>query len=145
LPEDTAHSADTLPEPMDVVWCHFPYDERRWAPGPTPHPCLVFETREFRPGEYAVQVVFGTSNIARADRDTNFLVSNYGAQILAGLCKETLFDLGRSRRLEWRSRWFTTPDPKRWSTPIIGRIPDQGHDVLRMLIAKRRALGLPVP
>lgn len=100
---------------------------------------------EYRPGDFSVLAVFGTSNVERADRGTNFVVSKYLALQKAGLCKETLFDLGRSRWLPWTTRWFTSPDPHKWPTPIIGHIESDGAHVLRYILQQRAELGLRNP
>ncbi len=141
----TAYSFETLPRPMDVVWSLFPYDERRGVPATVPHPALVFETSEFREGEYAVKVAYGTSNVGRGDRAQHFVVSNYNAMRFAGLNKETFFDLGRFKRLPWCSDFFVSPDPQKYSTPVIGRIVEPGLSALRYVLEQRRAAGLATP
>lgn len=130
---------------MDVVWCFFPYDEARGVPAIKPHPGLVFETNEFRQGEFAVKVAFGTSNVTRAARAQHFVISNYTALQFAGLNKETFFDLGRYKRLPWTSTFFRSPDPAKYSTPVIGQVLGEGQTNLRYVIEQRRAAGLAVP
>lgn len=130
---------------MDVVWSFFPYDEKRGVPAAEPHPALVFETTEFRNGEYAVKVAYGTSNVTRAERAQYFVVSNWNALQFAGLNKETFFDLGRFKWLPWRSEFFASPDLDKYPTPVIGRILGDGQAVLRYVIEQRRAAGLVVP
>lgn len=130
---------------MDVVWCHFPYDERRGVPAIDPHPGLVFATNEFRPGEFAVQVAFGTSNVTRGDRAQHFVVSNYNALQFAGLNKETFFDLGRYKWLPWTTDFFRSPDPDKYATPVIGQILGEGQVNLRYVLEQRRAAGLATP
>lgn len=142
---ETAYPASTLPEPMDVVWCRFPYDETPGKPGDIAHPALVFEVMEYREGKYAVRVAFGTSNMDRGDKAMNFQVSNFAAQRAAGLAKETFFDLGRVKTLVWTDRWFESPDPKRWSTPVIGQIGADGQEYLRAVLERRKGAGLTVP
>lgn len=134
----------TVPRPLDIVWGRFPYAERPGLPGPVCHPCLVLQTNEFRPGCWSVLVVFGTSNTEREDRHLNLTVSNVSAQIKCGLNKDTLFCLGRYKRLPWSEKWFSPPD-SRWATPKIGRLPPPGPDILRETLRLRERLGLPVP
>ena len=129
---------------MDVVWCLFPFEERPGVPGPDPHPGLVFETREFRPGEYSVQVVYGTSNTKRPG-SPHFMVSNFAAMKMAGLNKVTIFDLGRSRWLPWTDGFFRSPDPRKYPTPKIGCIQSEGQAALASVLRRRRDLGLPNP
>jgi hypothetical protein len=135
---------ETLPDPMDVVWSFFPYDEQRGVPASEPHPALVFETYEFRDGEYAVKVAYGTSAAARRD-GPHFVVSNYNALMFAGLNKVTTFDLGRAKFLPWTSRWFSSPDPTKYATPKIGCIQADGQEVLRSILRERRDAGQRVP
>lgn len=130
---------------MDVVWSFFPYDEQRGVPATEPHPALVFETTEYREGEYAVKVAYGTSNVGRGERAQHFVVSNWNAMRFAGLNRETFFDLGRFKWLPWTSAWFASPDLDKYPTPVIGRILEDGQTVLRYVIAQRRAAGLTVP
>lgn len=140
-----AYPFETLPRPLDVVWSHFPYDEKRGVPAIEPHPALVFETTEFRDGEYAVKVAYGTSNVKRADRAQHFVISNWNAMLFAGLNMETFFDLGRFKWLPWTSAWFTSPDPNKYPTPVIGRVLEDGATALRYVLEQRRAAGLATP
>lgn len=100
---------------------------------------------EFQPGKFSVLVVFGTSNQARVEAWCNFQVSNATAMQFAGLNKVTYFDLGRWKWLQWHEAWFYTPDPARWSTPVIGRIQEEGAHVLRYQLQQRERHGLLVP
>jgi hypothetical protein len=119
--------------------------EKPGVPAEDFHPCLVLEWNEFKPGKFAVLVVFGTSKIRPVDRGRNFIISKYETLMKAGLYRETMFDLGRSKRLPWSDRWFFTPDPKRWTTPVIGHIGDRGRTVLGYMLQQRLAAGLPTP
>lgn len=139
-----AHPPNTLPDPMDVVWCRFPYDEKPGRPGREPHPGLVFETNEYREGQYAVKVAFGTSNVQRPN-GPHFVVSNFNAMRIAGLNKVTCFDLGRSKWLVWTTDWFESPDPAKYATPVIGSIGQDGQAALGVILRRRRDAGLPVP
>jgi hypothetical protein len=130
---------------MDVVWSFFPYDETRGVPATEPHPALVFETNEFRLGEYTVKVCYGTSNVTRAERAQHLIISNYNAMRFAGLNKETFFDLGRFKWLPWTSEWFASPDDDKYPTPVIGRLVQEVQDHLRYVLVQRKASGLAVP
>ncbi len=129
---------------MDVVWCLFPFEEKPGVPGPEPHPGLIFETREFRPGEYAVKVVYGTSNTRRPG-SPHFIVSNFNAMKYAGLNCVTIFDLGRSKWLPWTDGFFRSPDLAKYPTPKIGCIKEDGQGALAAVLAERAARGLPNP
>ena len=146
--DEVVYPFETLPDPMDVVWSFFPYDEQRGVPATDPHPALVFETYEFRAGQYAVKVAYGTSSTqARKEPGPHFKVSNYNALMFAGLNRETTFDLSRFKWLPWTSRWFASPDPAKYGTPVIGciRSDGQGQSVLKEILRERQRLGLPVP
>lgn len=143
--QDGFYTAATLPAPLSVVWGRFPYDEKRGEPGEDFHPCLVLGWNEYVPGRFSVLVVFGTSNPNRVEAWCNFQVSNATAMQFAGLNKVTYFDLGRWKWLQWHSDWFFTPDPDRWSTPVVGRIREDGAHVLRYQLQQRERRALPVP
>ncbi len=144
--DEIVYPIETLPDPMDVVWSFFPYDEQRGVPATVPHPALVFETRELDDGRLAVRVAYGTSSTKpRKNPGPHFKVENYNALMFAGLDRVTTFDLGRFKWLLWTSRWFASPDPTKYATPIIGCIHGDGQDVLREALRERRDLGLPVP
>lgn len=100
---------------------------------------------EYQPGKFSVLVVFGTGNVDRGERGVNFVVSKFSSLKIAGLNKETLFDLGRAKWLPWTDRWFISPDLKRWSTPVIGHIEADGAAVLRHILGQRAKLGLRNP
>jgi hypothetical protein len=127
------------------VWGRFPYDEAPGKPALDCHPCLVLGWNEFQPSRFSVLIVFGTSNTKRVDAAYNFQVSKWTAMREAGLNKVTLFDLGRWKWLQWHKDWFETPDPKRWSTPVIGRIGADGAAVLRYQLELRAQNGMPTP
>lgn len=144
--DEIVYPPDSLPDPMDVVWCFFPYHEKRGVPATKPHPALVFETSEFLDGRFAVRVAFGTSaKKPRFDDGTHFKVSNYNALHLAGLNRVTTFDLGRVKYLPWTSRWFASPDPSKYASPKIGSIEADGQAILRAILKIREAKGLSVP
>jgi hypothetical protein len=145
LVEDIHYPKESLPNPMDVVWCRYPYAERPGVPGTTPHPCLVFGTNKYSNG-YAVLVAFGTSSFTskQAETDLNFAVSNMTEMHTAGLFKVTMFDLGRFKRLPWSPKFFEILNPK-YSTPKIGCISTRGQDVLKMILRERDRRGLPTP
>ena len=146
--DEIVYPFETLPDPMDVVWSFFPYDERRGLPATEPHPAIVFETYQFADGHYAVKVAYGTSSSRpRTNEGPHFVVSNFNALQFAGLNRATTFDLGRSKFLPWTSRWFASPDPTKYATPRIGciRADGGGQDVLREILRKRKSKGLPVP
>lgn len=128
-----------------MVWGRFPYEQKPGQPGADYHPCLVLGWNEFRPGKFSILVVFGTSQKNSVEQWCNFTVSNTSAMLLAGLNKVTYFDLGRWKWLQWHKAWFQTPDPARWTTPVIGRIEASGAHVLRYQLERRAANGLPTP
>lgn len=146
--DEIVYPFETLPDPMDVVWSFFPYDDNRGVPATEPHPALVFTSFEFSPGQYAIQVAYGTSSAKpRVNPGPHFRVENYNALQFAGLNRVTTFDLGRFCFLPWTSRWFASPDPTKYATPKIGciRADGGGQDVLREVLRERERLGMRVP
>jgi hypothetical protein len=143
--DEVVYPVETLPDPMDVVWSYFPYDETRGVPAIEPHPALVFQVNEYRPGLYSVKVVYGTSNVGRGDRSQHLVISNYNELMFAGLHKETFFDLGRFKWLPWTSKWFRSPDEAKYSTPVIGHLSDKGQGILRYILQQRQLAKLAVP
>lgn len=141
----TPYAPDTLPDPFDVVWCNFPFHNTPGVPGVTPHPGLVFNVNEYKPGLFSVQIAYGTGTVKHGKRPHDFVVSNWNELHLAGLCKETRFDLDRVKWLMWDSDWFISPDPKRYPTPVIGKLSHLGQSVLGGVMRRRIELGLPVP
>lgn len=129
---------------MDVVWCRFPY-ENQSGKCESPHPALVFATNEYKPDKFSIQVVYGTSNLSRAPKNENFVVSKTSEMDYAGLYKVTLFDLGRAKWLVWGPQFFFSPDENKYSTPVIGCIRPQGQQILKIILAERRAKGLKCP
>jgi hypothetical protein len=139
----TVYPSTTLPDPMDVVWSYFPYEERPDDPGPAPHPALVFDWKKHASGLFTIRVAFGSSK--PRTKGPHYTVQNYNAMMLAGLNKVTTFDLGRVADLPWDSDWFVSPNPKKFSTPVIGYLQESSHDALRRVLRRRQALGLPTP
>jgi len=137
--------AETLPEPLDIVWCRFPYDDKPGEPGEVAHPALVFSTFEYQPGLYSVQVAFGTSTLKTERRPFDFRIQNFRHMQYAGLCKATRFDLDRIKFLMWDSDWFQSPDPEKFSTPVLGRLLDEPAERLRNLLRVRADNGMKVP
>lgn len=138
------YPASTVPNALDIVWGRFYYSERPGVPGPMCHPCLVLSVTQNRPSEFAVNVVYGTSQIEKYERSQHFVISNATKLKVAGLNKETLFNLGRSAYLPWSDRWFE-PIDERYPTPVMGHIDSDGAKILAMMLNLRKQHGLPVP
>lgn len=137
--------ADKLPEPLDVVWSRFPYDDKPGEPGEVAHPALVFATFEFRPGEFSVQVAYGTSKLKTDRRPFDFRIQNFRDMQFAGLAQATRFDLDKIKFLPWDDAWFENPAPWKYDSPVIGRVLDGPAERLKNILRVRADNGMPVP
>lgn len=98
-----------VPDPGDIVWCRFP-EHPSYVPGPKPRPVLVLTVSEFP--ETAVTVVYGTSQRVDQLFTGEFAIrsaENKVAFELAGLSRDTKFDLRRQITLPWNDSFFSVP------------------------------------
>ncbi len=114
-------------------------------PGVVPHPALVLGVNEFRDGEYAVLIVYGTSRLKPDQRPFDLTIMNAVNLCYAGLAQATRFDLDKFKWLPWTDEWFAIQDPQRHSSPVIGRLPQDEIEDLRRLMQLREAAKMPVP
>jgi len=128
-----------------VVWSKFPYDQKPGLPAVEPHPALVFAASEYKPGLWAIQVAYGTSNLKTEARPNDFRVTNFRAMQYAGLNQATRFDMDLIKWLMWDDDWFASPNDKVYETPIIGSLLEDQQNRLRRLLKRREAKGLPTP
>ena len=100
-----------LPEPGDIVWCHFPTRPRD-LPGPKPRPALGMAVAEHEDG-VLVTVAYGTSQKLDQLMAGEFAIRKAESLIafkLSGLSFDTKFNLRRQVDLPWGSEFFgTTP------------------------------------
>lgn len=91
-----------LPEPGDIVWCHFP--QLPGKPGPKPRPALVLQVSE---QDHEVRVVYGTSQKTQKIYPTEFLLKKGEPGFsLSGLARDTKFDMAVKVELPFNSDWF---------------------------------------
>jgi len=140
----TPFAEETLPAPLDIVWCRFPFEESPRTPG-KPRPALVFSTQEMDEGDYSVQIAYGTSRLKTESRPLDFVVSNLAAMHACGLPQATRFDLDRLRFLPWSAEFFFSRDPSRYPTPKIGSLPVDHVPDLKRLFQQRRKQRKSVP
>ena len=131
------YTVDTVPNPLDVVWCYFPKEEIPHLPSEEPHPCLVRAIELSRSHAVArIEVCFGTSkNIM--DDPFDLVISNLSEMDCAGLYYATRFKLDKFRILPWCSEFFAPPPGK--SSAIIGKLGQQSRTYLEKLKKLRRA------
>lgn len=136
---------DQLPEPLDIVWARFPFDEKPGVPGEKPRPGLVFSTFEIEPGRFSVQIAYGTSNLKTENRPFDFRIQNFRMMQFAGLSQATRFDLDRIKFLPWDDQWFESPNLAKYATPVIGKLLDDPAERLRNLLRVRADNDMKVP
>ena len=114
----------SLPEPGDIVWCHFPFLPQT-EPGPKPRPALVVTVSTKEDGD-TIGVAYGTSQRTNALRAGEFLISKVRHPIAykqAGLALDTKFDLKQIVELPWSDRYFKVPaTTKQGQHPRIGSL-----------------------
>lgn len=140
-----AYPKDKLPNPMDIVWCRFPFDDKPGIPAVVCHPALVFATHEYKAAHYSVQVAYGTSTLKTDERPADFIVMSAVNLCYAGLAQATRFDLDRIKWLMWDDDWFIPQCKEQHDTPVIGRLPQEEIEDLRRLLKIRRSAGMSTP
>lgn len=134
----TYFSLQTVPRPLDIVWCRYPFDEfGPEQPGPKSRPGLVRSillnrghTRAF------VEVTYGTSRRTVADAPLDLHVSNTVEMAEAGLQRSTCFVLDRTVVVPWCREFFGKRDDGRG--PVIGRLSQTSVMQLEALKVMRR-------
>ncbi len=139
-PQWNYYPITTLPAPLDVVWSHFPFDGSEVEPGPVPHPALIAQTA-LNDGKPQVLVIYGTSNMKLTTRPHDFFICNSSELDEAGLKQNTRFDMDRYRWLPWAEEWFR-PINMNYESPVLGRLSQNGRNLLNALIKERKRLGL---
>lgn len=130
-------SLNTLPRPLDIVWCRFPIDELPKKPGPKPRPGLVRGLGLHKDGRRAlVEVSYGSSKKAPADFPHDLHICNTSEMNEAGLPQATCFVLDRCLWLPWASEFFERREDG--TGPVIGRLPPTAVMQLEALKVNRR-------
>ena len=125
------------PRAGDLVWCLFPQD-KQLEPGPKPRPALILTVKAVLnvDQQYAVRVVYGTSQKVDALHSGEFLIdrSDSDAFQLSGLSYPTKFNLSQIAELPYNDQWFSIP-PR----PRLGQNPKLGvlHPSLTPRLMKR--------
>ena len=132
------------PQPGDIVQCWFPQDKFA-APGPKSRPALVLRVDEFDVAaqlQADVTIAYGTSTIAPV-RAGQFVLPCVHA--VAGLARDTKFDLTNQCALPFNSTWFCAP-PGQAATapPQRGRLPLEQPAIKKAFIAAYNAATAPV-
>lgn len=130
----------TLPAPLDIVWCRFPFVEAPDSPAKS-RPALVRKTLLDDADQPFVEVAYGTSKLRSRERPLDFTVQNFNDLYEAGLAQATRFSLDRCVILPWAGEWFH-PATDRFASPVMGHLSQRSQDFLCLLIEKRRAAGL---
>ena len=124
-------SSDTIPRPLDVVWCAWP-DHQILEPNIKQRPCLVRSLMFNRENEtYAVEVSYGTSVFTKA-YPYNLYVTQIDDMMEAGLRIATRFDLTLIKKLPWASDFFTIRE-RDGVGPIIGHLSDNSREQLEIV------------
>lgn len=126
--------AHTAPVPLDVVWCSFPFEDKKAVKD---RPALVRSLAFYASQtKLLVEVAYGTSKLRADTRDLDLVISNNEAMQCAGLPQATRFDLDRCLKLPWVKEFF--PCREGYTTPIIGHLSPQTVEQLEWLKAIRK-------
>ena len=134
----------TPPQPGDIVQCWFPQDKFA-APGPKSRPALVMRVDEFEVAgrlQADVTIAYGTSTLTSV-RAGQFVLPCVHA--VAGLARDTKFDLTNQCALPFNSTWFCAPPGQAASAPPRrGRLPLELAAIKKTFIAALNAAMSPV-
>lgn len=130
----------TLPAPLDIVWCRFPFVEAPDRPAKA-RPALVRRTLLDEADQPFLEVAYGTSKLRTQDRPHDFTVQNFNDLYEAGLAQATRFSLSRCVILPWAEEWFC-PATEDFPSPVMGHLSLRSQEFLRLLVATRRAAGI---
>lgn len=132
----------SIPRPLDVVWCRFPFDEAGPnQPGPKSRPGLVgavllnrSHTRAF------VEVTYGTSRRTVADAPLDLPVVTNAEMTVAGLQRATCFILDRMVVLPWCREFFGKRNDG--LGPVLGHLsPTTVMQLEALKVMRRRGRG----
>ncbi len=131
------YSIQSIPAPLNIVWCHFPEAHDQRNPGPKPRPALVRAIR--LNGEHTraeIEVTYGTSKTKSFERPLDLIIANAAELNAMGLPQATRFDLDRTIWLPWAEEWFTPRT--HGQSPIIGSLTPKYRLLLADLKSQRR-------
>lgn len=116
--------AGALPEPGDIVWCHFPNANPK-DPTMKNRPALVISVMDDT-SPPRLRVAYGTTQRVRPVSQGQFLISQAAHLLQAGLATETRFSLRNLVVLDYTPHWFDyapTPGGLKGATPRMGTLP----------------------
>jgi hypothetical protein len=112
-------------EPLagEIVWCHFPDGIH---PHPKPRPALILSVLDDDAPQFAVRVVYGTSQRTTTLHRGEFAILrevNLAAYETAGLSYNTKFDMKQILDLPYTTDWFSVPPAAPYGqTPKLGTL-----------------------
>ena len=113
-----------LPEPGDIVWCHFPNANPK-DPTMKNRPALVISVMDDT-NPPRLRVAYGTTQKVRPVGKGQLLVSQPAHLLKAGLAGETRFSLLNLVVLDYTPHWFDQapiPGGLKGATPKMGSLP----------------------
>lgn len=116
--------AGALPEPGDIVWCHFPNANPK-DPTTKSRPALVISVMDDT-SPPRLRVAYGTTKRVRPVGKGQLLVSQPAHLRQGGLASETRFSLLNLVVLDYTPHWFDQapfPGGLKGATPKMGSLP----------------------
>ena len=116
--------AGALPEPGDIVWCHFPNANPK-DPTMKNRPALVISVMD-KTSPPRLRVAYGTTKRVRPVGKGQILLYQPAHLLQAGLASETRFSLLNLVVLNYTPHWFDQapiPGGLRAATPKMGSLP----------------------
>jgi len=113
-----------LPEPGDIVWCHFPNANPK-DPTMKNRPALVISVME-ETSPPRLRVAYGTTKRVRPVGKGQILLHQPTHLLQAGLAGETRFSLLNLVVLDYTPHWFAPaplPGGLKGATPKMGSLP----------------------
>jgi len=116
--------AGALPEPGDIVWCHFPNANPK-DPTMKNRPAFVLSVMD-GVDPPRLRVAYGTTKKVRPVGKGQFLISQPSHLVHAGLSSETRFSMQNIVILDYTANWFDLaplPGGLNGPTPKMGTLP----------------------
>jgi len=132
--EPTWYAESTAPKPLDVVWCHFPFEDvEEHKDRPTLVRDVLYDEGN-RKGQVWLDVTYGTSRIDKPLSPGSFSIVPYSELAQIGLHKNTRFELFKTALLPWSLEHFPNCPGK--NTPILGHLT--GRQKIRLQEFQKR-------
>ncbi len=110
-------SIQSLPLPLDIIWCNFPFQENPESPGPKSRPGLVRQTMA-KDGRPYVEVCYGTSKYKKYPA-CSLIIANLTDLVEIGLPQATVFNLEKTAIIPWSKEWVGHLDGR---GPSLGKL-----------------------